>query len=205
MGRMIYMTDITRLSGLRIGAAVCGSFCTFDKVFRVLSELSDLGCEVTPIMSYNAYSTDTRFGTAEENNKRLSEITGRNIIHDIVTAEPIGPKKMFDVLLVAPCTGNTLAKVAMGIVDTPVCMAVKSHLRNQRPVVVAVSTNDALSGAAKNIGTLRNYKNFYFVPAYQDDSIGKPFSMIADFTKIPQTIEAALDGVQIQPMLVTPM
>lgn len=198
------MTDISKLAGLRVGAAVCGSFCTFSKVFSRLEELAALGCEITPIMSYNSYTLDTRFGTAEEHIQRLQEITGRSVIHEMTTAEPIGPKKMFDVLLVAPCTGNTLAKLALGITDTPVCMAVKSHLRNQRPVVIAVSTNDALSGAAKNIGTLRNYKNFYFVPTYQDDSIGKPFSMIADFSKIPDTIEAAMEGRQIQPILANP-
>ena len=151
-------------------------------------------------MSYNSAALDTRFGKAVEHIARLEDITGRGVIRELTTAEPIGPKKMFDVLVVAPCTGNTLAKLALGITDSPVCMAVKSHLRNQRPVVIAVSTNDALSGAAKNIGTLRNYKNFYFVPTYQDDSVNKPFSMLADFSLIPQTIEAALDGRQLQPM-----
>ena len=179
------MTDISKLSGLKVGAAVCGSFCTFSRAFRALSELVAAGCDVTPIMSTCAYTT------------------GKTVLHEITTTEPIGPKKMFDVLLVAPCTGNTLAKLAAGIVDTPVCMAVKSHLRNQRPVVIAVSTNDALAGAAKNIGTLRNYRNFYFVPIFQDDPVAKPFSMISDFNRIPQTIEAALSGVQIQPMITT--
>ncbi len=181
---------------------MCGSFCTFSKVFPVLEELTAIGCDLTPIMSFNAYTIDTRFGKAQEHAARLFDITGKTVIRDIAAAEPIGPKKMFDVLVVAPCTGNTLAKLALGITDTPVCMAVKSHLRNQRPVVIAVSTNDALSGAAKNIGTLRNYRNFYFVPAFQDDSTGKPFSMIADFTRIPQTIEAAIEGRQIQPIYV---
>lgn len=194
------MNDIDRLSGLKVGFAVCGSFCTFAKAFEALEELVSLGCEVTPIMSYNAYSMDTRFGTAQQNAARLFEITGKTVLHDIAATEPIGPKKMFDVLVVAPCTGNTLAKLALGIVDSPVCMAVKSHLRNQRPVVIAASTNDALSGAAKNIGTLRNYKNFYFVPLLQDDHLGKPFSLVADFNKIPQTILEALDGRQIQPV-----
>lgn len=198
-----YMTDISKLSGLRIGAAVCGSFCTFSRVFRVLSELTAAGCDITPIMSDAAYTTDTRFGRAQEHAARLFDITGKTVLHDITTTEPIGPKKMFDVLLVAPCTGNTLAKLAAGIVDTPVCMAVKSHLRSQRPVVVAVSTNDALAGASKNIGILRNYKHFYFVPVFQDDPVNKPFSLISDFSRIPQTIEAALDGIQIQPMLTT--
>lgn len=194
------MNDIERLSGLRVGFAVCGSFCTFESVFGELRELILLGCEVTPIMSHNAYTLDTRFGTAQQNAARLFEITGKTVIHDIPAAEPVGPKKMFDVLVVAPCTGNTLAKLALGIVDTPVCMAVKSHLRNERPVVVAVSTNDALSGAAKNIGALRNYKNFYFVPLAQDDPFAKPFSLVADFGLIPQTILAALEGKQLQPV-----
>lgn len=195
------MTDISKLTGLRVGAAVCGSFCTFSRAFRALEELTAAGCDVTPIMSECAYTTDTRFGRAQEHAARLFDITGKTVLHEITTTEPIGPKKMFDVLLVAPCTGNTLAKLAAGIIDTPVCMAVKSHLRSQRPVVIAVSTNDALAGASKNIGILRNYKHFYFVPLRQDDPVGKPFSMVADFTKIPQTIEAALDGVQIQPMI----
>lgn len=198
------MTDISKLAGLKVGAAVCGSFCTFSRVFRALSELVAAGCDVTPIMSQCAYTTDTRFGRAQEHAAKLFDITGKTVLHEITTTEPIGPKKMFDVLLVAPCTGNTLAKLAAGIVDTPVCMAVKSHLRNQRPVVIAVSTNDALAGASKNIGILRNYRNFYFVPVFQDDCTAKPFSMIADFTKIPQTIEAALDGIQIQPMITVP-
>lgn len=196
------MEEFTKLSGLRVGFAMCGSFCTFGKVFEQLERLAKLGCELTPIMSVNAYSLDTRFGTAQNHAARLFEITGRTVLHEITTTEPIGPKKLFDVLVVAPCTGNTLAKLALGITDTPVCMAVKSHLRNQRPVVIAVSTNDALSGSAKNIGTLRNYKNFYFVPVRQDDCAAKPFSMVADFSLIPQTIEAAMEGRQIQPMYV---
>lgn len=196
------MSDITKLSGLKVGFAVCGSFCTFSRVFEQLEELSALGCELTPIMSHNAYSLDTRFGKAQSHAARLYEITGRTVLHDIPAVEPIGPKKMFDVLVVAPCTGNTLAKLALGITDGPVTMAVKSHLRNQRPVVIAVSTNDALSGSAKNIGTLRNYKNFYFVPVFQDDSVTKPFSMIADFARLPETIAEALDGRQIQPMMI---
>lgn len=194
------MSQNSTLSGVRLGFAMCGSFCTFSQVFEQLERLKSLGCEITPIMSHNSYTLDTRFGTAQSNAARLYEITGRTVLHEITTTEPVGPKKMFDVLAVAPCTGNTLAKLALGIVDTPVCMAVKSHLRNQRPVVLAVSTNDALSGSAKNIGTLRNYKNFYFVPIFQDDSTNKPFSMIADFSKLPDTIAAALEGKQIQPM-----
>ena len=194
------MTDVTRFNGLRVGAAICGSFCTFSKVFAQLEQMRDMGCTVTPIMSYNAATLDTRFGKAEDHLKRLEKLSG-NVILDLTAAEPIGPKHMFDVLLVAPCTGNTLAKLALGITDTPVCLAVKSHLRNQRPVVIAVSTNDALSGSAKNIGALRNYRNLYFVPLRQDDPEAKPFSMVADFTRIPDTIVEALDGKQIQPMI----
>lgn len=195
------MNDIEKLSGLRVGFAVCGSFCTFSKAFETLSVLKEAGCDITPIMSFNAYSLDTRFGTAQENAARMFEITGKTVLHDIPSVEPIGPKRMFDVMVVAPCTSNTLAKLAVGITDTPVCMAVKSHLRNQKPVVIAVSTNDGLSASAKNIGTLRNYKNYYFVPLAQDDYIKKPFSLVADFTKIPQTIVEALDGRQIQPSI----
>ena len=185
-----------------IGFAMCGSFCTFSKAFLQMQRLVDSGYKVIPIMSQNAYSTDTRFGRAEEMVKKAEEITGERVLHTSVQTEPLGPKKMCDLLIIAPCTGNTLAKLTLGIVDTPVCMAVKSHLRNQRPVVIAVSTNDALSGAAKNIGTLRNYKNFYFVPMLQDDCEKKPFSMIADFTRLPQTILEALDGRQIQPIYI---
>lgn len=195
------MSDLTKLSGLRVGFAVCGSFCTFSRAFEQVERLAALGCEVTPIMSHNAYTLDTRFGTAQSHAAQLYELTGKTVLHDIPSVEPIGPKKMFDVLVVAPCTGNTLAKLALGITDGTVTMAVKSHLRNQKPVVIAVSTNDALSGSAKNIGTLRNYKNFYFVPIFQDDSSAKPFSMIADFGKIPETVLRAIGGVQIQPMI----
>ncbi len=194
------MTDVTRFQGLRVGAAVCGSYCTFGKVFSQFEQLKDMGCTVTPIMSYNAAGLDTRFGRAEEHIERLKRLSG-SVILDLAAAEPIGPKKMFDVLVVAPCTGNTLAKLALGITDTPVCLAVKSHLRNQKPVVIAVSTNDALSGSAKNIGMLRNYRNLYFVPLSQDDPAAKPFSMVADFSKLPDTIAEALDGRQIQPMV----
>lgn len=192
------MADIT---GKKIGYAFCGSFCTFSRSIGQLKELVSLGADVTPIMSYNAYSTDTRFGKAEEINAQIEEICGHKIINSITEAEPIGPKRMFDVLVVAPCTGNTVAKLANGIIDTPVTMAVKSHLRNGRPVVVAIATNDALSGSAKNIGTLENYRGYYFVPYGQDDYEGKPTSLVADFSKLPVTIEYALDGRQYQPVL----
>ena len=161
-----------------------------------------MGADVTPVMSFNAANISTRFGTAQENKSKFKSICQKdNIIDTIETAEPIGPQKMFDILLVAPCTANTLAKLALGICDTPVTMAVKSHLRNGRPVVIAVSTNDALAGCAKNIGMLQNYKNYYFVPYSQDNFIGKPNSLVADFSQIPKTLELALSGKQLQPIL----
>lgn len=188
-------------SGKKIGFALCGSFCTFEKAFEIAQKLIDLGAEVTPIMSFNAHTLDTRFGSAEYNNARIETICGRKIIAEITEAEPIGPKKMFDILVIAPCTGNTLAKLALSIVDTPVTMAVKSHIRNARPVVIAVSTNDALAGSAKHIGALLNYRNFYFVPMNQDDFSAKPTSIVANYSLIPETIEAALDSRQLQPVL----
>lgn len=190
------------LSGIKIGYALCGSFCTFKKSFEQIKMLVESGAEVTPIMSFNAYNIDTRFGTAEENRKIITELCGREIIHTIEGAEPIGPQKMFDILTVAPCTGNTLAKLAVGIIDTPVTMAVKSHIRNMRPVVIAIATNDALSGSAKNIGALYNYKNYYFVPMSQDDPEKKPTSVVADYGRIKEAIINALDGKQIQPILI---
>lgn len=189
------------LEKIKVGFAVCGSFCTFSKAFKSAEELVSLGCEVTPIMSFNARSLSTRFGGADENAKKLEIICGRGIISTIEDAEPIGPNKMFDILVVAPCTGNTLAKLALGITDTPVTMAVKSHIRNSRPVVIAVSTNDALANSAKNLGILQNYRNYYFVPYRQDDSNGKPYSLVSKFELIPNTLEAALAGKQIQPIL----
>lgn len=189
-------------SGIKIGFAVCGSFCTFEKAFKQAEALVKAGAEVTPIMSFNANIISTRFGAAEENNAKLTEICGREIISTIEGAEPIGPKKMFDVLVVAPCTGNTLAKLAVSIIDTPVTMAVKSHIRNARPVVIAVSTNDALSGSAKNIGALMNYRNFFFVPLRQDDCLKKPASVVADFEMLPETILRALEGKQLQPVII---
>ncbi|MBR5496240.1 MAG: dipicolinate synthase subunit B [Oscillospiraceae bacterium] len=186
---------------LKIGFALCGSFCTFKDVIEQMENLINLEYDVTPIMSFNAYSLDTRFGKASEIVDKIEGICGKKIINSIVDAEPIGPKKMFDALLVAPCTGNTLAKLANSIVDTPVCMAVKSHLRNNRPVVIAVSTNDALSGCAKNIGVLMNLRNYYFVPFRQDNCMQKPTSLVARFDKIPQTIEYALKQTQLQPMV----
>ena len=189
------------LQGIRIGYCLCGSFCTFDKSFKAAQRLVDMGALLIPVMSYNSADLNTRFATAQENIERLESVAGRSVIKTIVDAEPIGPEKMCDVMVVAPCTANTLAKLALGITDTPVTMAVKSHLRNGLPVVVAISTNDALAGCAKNIGILQNYRNYYFVPYKQDNYEKKPNSIVADFDLIPQTVEQALIGKQIQPLI----
>jgi dipicolinate synthase subunit B len=184
-----------------IGYALTGSFCTFRKSIEQMQILLDHGYHVLPMMSFNAASIDTRFGKAEDFRRELHARTNRKVICTIEDAEPIGPQKLCDLLVVSPCTGNTLAKLANGITDTPVTLAVKAHLRNERPVVIAVSTNDALASAGKNIGALLNYKNIYFVPMKQDDCINKPRSVVADFIKIPETVEAALLGRQIQPVI----
>lgn len=186
---------------MELGFAFCGSFCTYDQVFPVMEALASEH-HVIPIFSFASASIDSRFGTAEEYLRRAREICGRSPLRTIEGVEPIGPKKLLDALIIAPCTGNTLAKLAHSIADTPVTMAAKSHLRNGRPVIIAVSTNDALAGAAENIGKLMARKNFYFVPFGQDDFKKKPTSMVADFQKIPQTLEAALEGHQIQPILI---
>ncbi|MBE6752023.1 MAG: dipicolinate synthase subunit B [Ruminococcaceae bacterium] len=188
-----------------IGFAICGSFCTFKNVFKEIENLTELGYDIVPIMSENAFSFDTRFGEAKYWQDEFRRITKKDIIHTIKDAEPIGPKKLLDILVIAPCTGNTLAKLANGISDTSVTLATKAHLRNARPLVIAVSTNDALSGAAKNIGNLLNYKNTYFVPFRQDSFKNKPCSCVADFTLLPQTIENALKGFQLQPILDIPL
>lgn len=185
---------------MNIGFALCGSFCTYEKIFPVMEELTKKHT-VIPIFSFAAATVDSRFGTAKEHLARAENICGRKAMTSIPDVEPIGPKKLLDVLVIAPCTGNTLAKLAHSIADTPVTMAAKSHLRNGRPVVVAVSTNDALAGAAENIGKLLGRKHYYFVPFGQDDPINKPTSMVADFTKIEATAKAALEGRQIQPVL----
>ena len=185
---------------MKIGFAMCGSFCTFSQVFPVMEQLAEK-YEVLPIFSSASYTTDSRFGTAQAHIRRAVEICGSDPLCTIAQVEPIGPKKLLDALVIAPCTGNTLAKLAHGIADTSVTMAAKSHLRNGRPVVIAVSTNDALGGAAENIGRLLARKHYYFVPFGQDDPRKKPTSMVADFKKIPPTLEAALEGKQIQPVL----
>ena len=186
---------------LRIGYALTGSFCTFSKAFSQIELLLEKGMDVYPVMSYNAAGTDTRFGKAEAFIDKAVQLTGHNVIKTLVDAEPVGPQKMFDLLVVAPCTGTTLSKLANGIYDTPVTLAVKSHLRNQRPVLIGVSTNDALNMSAKNIGTLLNCKNYYFVPMKQDDAEHKPFSVVCDFEKIYDAILLALSGKQIQPII----
>lgn len=189
------------LEGKKVGFAMCGSFCTFKNCFSILEELKNRGCILIPIMSFNASSVDTRFGNAAEHRERLESICGHKIIDTIVAAEPIGPKNMTDIMLVANCTGNTLAKLAMSITDTPVTMAVKSHIRNSRPVLLNIATNDALAGAAKNIFSLMNYKNYYFVPMRQDDYRLKPTSLMGDFSRIPEALSAALDNKQLQPVV----
>ena len=184
-----------------VGFALCGSFCTFKKVIPQMKQLVNEGYKVIPIMSHTAYSTDTRFGEAKDFNNEIEEICKEKIICTIKGAEPIGPKELLDVLVIAPCTGNTLGKLAAGIYDTSVTMAVKAHLRNRRPVLIGVSTNDALTGSAKSIGALMNSKNYYFIPMRQDDPYKKPFSVVADFTKTYDAVMSALQGEQIQPML----
>lgn len=186
---------------MTVGFALCGSFCTFASVFPVMESLAK-SHTVVPIFSQIAATTDSRFGTAQAHLSRAEAICGRKPILTIEAAEPIGPKKLLDALIIAPCTGNTLSKLAHSVADTPVTMAAKSHLRNGRPVIVAVSTNDALCGAAENIGKLLARKNYYFVPFGQDDPVQKPTSMVADFKMIPETLDAAIAGHQIQPILI---
>ena len=185
---------------MNIGFAMCGSYCTFAKVFPVMEELAQEH-RVVPIFSDNVQKTDTRFGDAAEFYDRVFRITGVEPICSIPEAEPIGPKKLLDVLVIAPCTGNTLAKLAAGIADSPITMAAKSHLRNDRPVILAVSTNDGLSTAAANIGKLLGRRHYYFVPFGQDDPTQKPRSLVANFKALPQTIAEAMEGQQIQPIL----
>ena len=190
-----------KLKGLRIGYALTASFCTFGESLRQAERLRELGAELIPIMSENAAFTDTRFGTAAEHIKRLTDICDREVITSVTMAEPIGPKDMTDIMAVAPCTSNTAAKLAGSITDTAVTMAVKSHLRSGKPVVLAIASNDSLLGSAKNIGELFNRRNYYFVPMKQDDIIKKPASLVAEFDMLPDAIEAAMDGVQLRPII----
>lgn len=189
------------LSGKKIGFALTGSFCTFKKVINELKTLSLTGADIYPIMSVPSSTFDTRFGTAKDFCAEIKSITKKDIITTIPQAEPIGPKNYLDALCIAPCTGNTIAKLSSGITDTPVTMAAKATLRNQKPVIIAVSTNDGLGASAKNIGTLLNTKNIFFVPFGQDDYVNKTTSLVADMALITKTIINALDGKQIQPVI----
>lgn len=185
---------------IRLGFAMCGSFCTFTRVISQMEILSRT-YDIVPIMSETAYSTDTRFGKAEDFQNEIKNICRREIIRTVKAAEPIGPKKLIDMLLIAPCTGNTIAKLAAGIADSSVTLAAKAHLRNGRPLIIAVSSNDALAANAENIGKLLNRNNVFFVPFEQDDPLGKPRSLVAVMEKMPQTLEAAAKGIQIQPII----
>ena len=185
---------------ITLGFALCGSFCTYRKVLDALAEL----CRhytVLPIQSEISASADSRFGKAADFRAEIEGLCGSPIIDTIPKAEPIGPKKLLDARVIAPCTGNTRAKLANGIADSPVTLACKAHLRNERPVIIAVSTNDGLGANARNLGTLLDRKHFYFVPFGQDDPIEKPASLVADMQKIPETVELALKGQQLQPIL----
>ncbi len=187
---------------LTFGYALTGSFCTFERSLKQMEHLRSKGIEVHPIMSFNAKNTDTRFGKGEDYFRKVQEITGNEVIDSLTTAEPVGPKKMFDLLIVSPCTGTTLSKLSKGIYDTPVTLAVKSHLRNSRNILIGVSTNDALSGSAENIGKLFTRKHFYFIPMRQDDYKNKPFSLVCDFEKTYEAALSALESKQLQPMLI---
>lgn len=189
------------LTGARIGCAMTGSFCTFRQCFEAWRMLKDCGAELIPIMSFNAAQTDTRFYPAQEAISIFEGICGRKILNKISDVEPIGPKKLLDLLIVAPCTGNTMAKLVNGIADTPVALAAKSHLRNGKPVLIAPSSNDALGANAVNLGKLMNMKHIFFVPFHQDDPIQKPNSVVAIFEKIPESAACALENRQNQPLL----
>lgn len=187
---------------INIGYAFCGSFCTVKKSLEALKELAKTEANIIPIMSEIVYNTDTRFIKADDLKNRVEEVCRNKIIHDIVEAEPIGPKNLLDLIVVSPCTGNTAAKIALGITDTPVTMAVKASLRNNNPVVLALATNDALGASYKNIGLLQNTKNIFFVPYRQDDPFGKNNSLVCDFTKLTETVNQALTGKQLQPVVI---
>lgn len=191
---------IERFRGLRVGYAMTGSFCTFARSFEQAELLAGMGAELIPVMSEKAATVSTRFGTAEENLRRLREIAGREVITDIAAAEPIGPKDMTDIMVVAPCTSNTAAKLSASITDGAVTMAVKSHLRSGKPVVLAIASNDSLMGSAPNLGELFCRKGYYFVPMLQDDVEKKPASLVAEFSMLPAAVEAALRGVQLRPL-----
>ena len=186
---------------IKIGYAFCGSFCTIKQSVAALRTLAKLDYSIMPIMSAIVYSTDTRFGKAKELIEEVEDICGSKVMHDIPAAEPIGPKNLLDLIVVSPCTGNTLAKTALGVTDTSVTMSVKAHLRNDKPVVLGIATNDALGATAKNLGLLHNTKNIFFVPYKQDDPHSKQNSLVCDFSLIPLTVENALKGQQLQPVI----
>ena len=184
-----------------IGFAMCGSFCNFTFAFEELEKLIRNGEELVPIMSYNVFSTDTRFGKAKDFIERAEKLCGRKVVHTIEDAEPLGPKIKLDCLCICPCTGNTLAKLSNGICDTPVTLAAKAHLRNERPLVIALASNDSLLGNAENFGRMLARRNVYFVPLCQDDAEKKPRSLVCDFSLLSSTIEKAKNGSQLQPIL----
>lgn len=186
---------------ITLGYAFCGSFCTIKQSLDALKELKKLDYKIKPIMSPIVYATDTRFTKAKELIEEVEDICKDKIIHDIVGAEPIGPKNLLDLIVVSPCTGNTISKIALGITDTSVTMSVKAHLRNEKPVVLAIATNDALGATAKNIGILHNTKNVFFVPYRQDDPHSKQKSLVCDFSLVTKTVENALQGKQLQPVI----
>lgn len=190
-----------KLKGKKIGFILTGSFCTFNKTIEQMENLKKQEADIIPIMSYNSYELDTKFGKAKEFIDKIETISGKNIIHTIQDAEPIGPKHLTDIMLIAPCSGNTIAKLANGIIDSPALMSAKSHLRNDNPLVIAISTNDGLSGSAENIGKLLNRNNYYFVPFRQDNPITKPRSLVFNPNLIVKTLELALEGEQIQPII----
>ncbi len=185
-----------------IGYALCGSFCTHKKSLEIFKRLADEGNELLPIVSETVYTTDTRFGSARELCERLRELSGKEVIHTLTEAEPLGPKISLDCLIICPCTGNTIAKIANGITDTSVTMAAKAHLRSDRPLIIALASNDALSANLKNIATLLTRKNVYFVPMVQDEPVAKPHSLVADFSLLPETLGLAMSGRQIRKIFI---
>ena len=195
----------SRLRGVRVGVVVTGSHCTIGEVIPQIRELKGEGADILPIFSYTVDETDNRFYQVHDLKTQINEICNKPVINTIIGAEPIGPQKLLDVVVVAPATGNTIAKLANGIVDTPALMAIKAHLRNQRPVVIAISTNDALGINARNIGLLINMKNIYFVPFHQDDPFNKANSLVACMDKLLDTVVCALQGKQLQPVLLAPV
>lgn len=190
------------LEGVNIGVALTGSFCTIQKTLKEIENIKNMGANITPIVSEHVRTMDTRFGKASDIVERLEDIAGKKVITSIIEAERIGPQKLFEIMLIAPCTGNTMSKLANSIIDTTVTMAAKAHLRNQNPLVLSIATNDGLGNSACNIGKVLNLKNVYLVPFGQDDCVKKPNSLVAKTELIAQTLEEALKGRQIQPVIV---